>query len=266
MHRMKWIVLLGAVVFASAAHAQDVSDLFAALDVHYQEHPPVYPAAFATLAVKTVYDKDIPRSVQIHFDASQTVMIGRDLKGNYTDKGRFFDQEESAGMESTTRVLKTRIARNSPDWYVVDFSPGPSVDPHFIIHRVVGDSTVFLGKTACSLHLFIPGDGFLYTAGHVDNMFDMRRRYIIENGRLSETPQPYYSVGLETVTTGSLRLSSDPAGTDELMVLPSGTPVKVLLNKEKQYLIQGPFGLTGWTRIDSENYTTPIRHLIYRGD
>jgi len=265
MNRWKWMVIIGALYCTSVLPAQEVSDLFASLDAHYREHPPVYPSEFSSLAVKTVYDKYIPGGVQVHFNAAQSVIIDLDLKGSYSLKGNFWSEKESGGMEQTTRVLKTRIDNDFDDWYIIDFSPGMSLDPHFIIHRADVDSTVFLGKTNCCLHLFIPGDGFLYTAGHVNSMFDIRRRYTVEDGQLAEVPQTYYHVGLETVTTGSLRMSSDSEATTESIILPAGTPIKVLLNRGEFYLIAGPFGLTGWTHIGS-GYYTPIKHLVFRGD
>jgi len=96
-------------------------------------------------------------------------------------------------------------------------------------------------------------------------MFDMRRRYTIENDRLIKTPQPFYWVGLETVTTGPLALLSDQVQMTVADTLPAGTPITVLLNKDDFYLIRTPFGVTGWTAVKN-SYYTPIQHLIFRGD
>ncbi len=262
----RWKLLIPVVFFLCihSLQSQEVSDLFAALDSHYREHPPSFPLNLTSL-ISIIVSQEYPGGVRVHYFDPQTVVIDSSLGGSFGMNGKFFNAFESGNLDPTTRILKTRIDSNSEDKYIIDFTLGPSWDPHFIVHRVDGYSTAFMGKTGFCNNLFIPGDGFIYTTGHVNSMFDIRRRYAIQDDHLVETPQPFYRVGLETVTTGPLKLLSDPMSATILKILPAGTSITVLLNKDDLYLITTPFGLTGWAVIESPYYT-PIQHLIFRGD
>lgn len=270
MRRWQWLIAIAIVYCADSLLAQDVGALFAALETHYKEHPPSFPPNLTSLATKTVSEQF--GGIRIHYVENRAVLIDSFLGGQFDQNGGFHNSF-GAGETAipTTRILKTLIDNDSDSWYVFDFSPGPSGDPHFILHRVYEDSTVFLGRIPC-LDIFIPGDGTIYTAGHVNNMFDMRRLFTVESGgadiendRLTETPQPFYWVGLETVTTAPLALFSERLAAAPVDTLPAGTPITVLWNKDDFYLITTPFGVTGWAVVKS-SYYTPIQHLIFRGD
>ena len=115
--------------------------------------------------------------------------------------------------------------------------------------------------------IYIPGDGFIYTSGHADSIFDTRRKYAIRFGKLEEIVQPMLYVGLETVTTGRITLTRTKGGADLVAVLDAGTPVTVLVNDGDDYLILTPQCITGWMRIPQiDRYRTPLRYLMYRGD
>ncbi len=264
MRRLIGLIIITVACPAEDVLSQDVKDLFSALAAHYREHPPAFPAHWSSLRSKTV-SQEHGVDIQIRYVEGQAVVIDSSLGGWSGHDGSFhraYGSGETALSE--TRILKTRLDRDSEDGYLVDFSLGPSMDPHFIVHRVDEDSTIFVGKLFC-VNLFIPGDGAIYTAGHINNMFDIRRRFTVENDHLIQTPQPFYDVGLKTVTTGSLVLFSDQQRETVLDTLPPETPITVLLNKGDLYLIRTPFGLTGWAVVEHA-YDTPIRHLIFRGD
>ena len=278
MRCSRWLPVIAAVCCADSLLSQEVGDLFAALEAHYAEHPPSYPSTWTSLRSRTVSQK-FPGGVRIHYVEDGTAVYDSSLGGQFDHYGGFhrsFGSGETA--TPTTRILETQVDRASENWYVFDFSLGPSMDPHFIVHRVHGNSTAFVGRLYC-LDLFIPGDGAIYTAGHVNSMFDVRRRYAIEvgasaiidgdiateNDRLTEVPQPFYWVGLETVTTGPLALYSQQLAVAATDTLPAGTPITVLLNQDDLYLIRTDSGGTGWAVVES-SYYTPIRHLVFRGD
>lgn len=266
MKTLNLLVTIFFLCFSSVIYAQDVSDLFKTLDTHYQERPPLFPESFSSLTSKTVYDKYIPGGVKIHFNESDSAVLDINIKGFYNNSGKFIKYDpNSGGTDSSIRVLKTHINSKSDVQYYIDFNAGLSVDPHFIIMRAKGDSAVFVGETDWCLDIFIPGDGFIYTAGHTNNMFDTRRRYSVENDSLIETQQPFYYVGLKTVTTKEIKLSSTEDANDSFITIPAETPITVLINKGDSFLISDPFGITGWINIE-HTYYTPIKNLIFRGD
>lgn len=278
MIKAGWLTFIAALLAVWAASAQDVSDLFAGLEAHYRENPPSFPTAFDALEAKAV-SQQYPGGVRIHYVPEGVAVIDSSLGGYFGPTGVFCPAHGSGETaETATRILKARIGGATDHWLVFDFSMGPSMDPYFTVHRVNGDTTDFLGMIQC-LDLFIPGDGAIYAAGHVNGMFDCRRRYSIEQQRessaeqsdvphaycLVETPQPFFWVGLETLTTAPLPLFTEESALAASDTLPPGMPITVLLNKGDRYLLRLPFGVTAWTTVD-QSYYTPIRHLLYRGD
>ncbi|MBN1294207.1 MAG: SH3 domain-containing protein [Candidatus Latescibacteria bacterium] len=209
-------------------------------------------------------------NISIYFDASITNVIDTLLTGDF----------DNGGFGVNRRLLTTKILRDSDVTYTIDFSPGMSADPCFIIFRNDGYTLKRLTNGIIGgTQLIVPGDGFLYISGHTNNTFNQRRKYRIDGDTIFEVKQPCYYVGLESVTNREIKLWNDPDAEDEynlVATLPKGSQVIVLLKQIEQYpnytyLVRTPFGLTGWVRFKTEELfmwtdPNPIEGLFYRGD
>jgi hypothetical protein len=200
---------------------------------------------------------DIDGYVTLHYQKEGSELLNKKL-GSF---GEDFQQ-----------IVKTSIDVNSQSKYIISFSAGPSGDPTFLIERMDGNTLTEIGYIYC-LDLYIPGNGFLYSSGHTNNMFNTRTKWKIERGGLKEVPQPFYYVGLETRTLQPYTLYADEQLREQIAVLPADYDITVLLNKGELYLIKTAFGLTGWVKPKSVSQTdqpeyggSGIEGLYYAGD
>jgi len=238
--------------------------------------PPLYllaedqPAGFEHLTTFNIpntlgeyFDK-----ITIQFDTGISTVIDT----TYYDVDIDGDVLEELGLNR--RLIVTRIDRNDSALYTVDFSPGPSVDPNFRIYRNIGGELKRLTKPGIGgTHLIIPGDGFLYISGHTNNTFDHKRLFRVEGDEVIEVEQPFFYVGLQSVTNKEIVLTSLIG---QVATLPKGTPVTVLLKQNENsqqytYLVKTDFGLVGWVRFKPQelyiiNKPNPIEGLFFKGD
>jgi hypothetical protein len=167
-------------------------------------------------------------------------------------------------------TLLARYANSSiKDSIQIFFTEGPSADPAFIFGSKNGRT---IGRIS-ALALYITGDGWIYSEGHVNNMFNQRRKFRLQQDTVIEIHQPYYYVGLKTVTTDTVTLYTEKSGTGVTARLSKGAAVEVLLcdtennQSEKYYLIKTAFGLTGWLRLENDGgLQTVIKGLYFAGD
>ena len=180
----------------------------------------------------------------------------------------------NAGFGPRRRLIETRIDRNTETTYTIDFSPGPSVDPNFIIFRNIGNELKKLTRGGIGgTQLIVPGDEFLYISGHTNNTFDQYRIFRIDVDEIIEVEQSFYYVGLQSVTNKEILIWNENS---VIAILPKGTPIHVLLMKNEQYpnfsyLVKTETGLVGWVRFKPEelymwNKPNPIEGLYYNGD
>ncbi|MFN3528324.1 MAG: hypothetical protein ACK417_00200 [Bacteroidia bacterium] len=121
-----------------------------------------------------------------------------------------------------------------------------------------------------ALNIVIPGNGSMYTSGHL-NEFNVRRKFTLEGRSFRENDQPFYYVGLKSVTLREVKLYSDKALTTTLAVLPSGYEIEVLLAEQafdnKIYLVRTSYGLIGWAGLKAEQYKSiDVEGLFYNND
>jgi hypothetical protein len=162
-------------------------------------------------------------------------------------------------------VIKTRLIPSSPIEYLIQYSAGPSADPSFIIYRLDADSAVWITDIPC-LNLYVPDNGQLYSSGHINNYFDTRRKYAVYPDSIVEVPQPFYFVGIETVTLKPVTLYSNIELTNVVAVLPTNSPTYVVASRDDYFLVRTPFGLFGWTRIEHGYGPVTFRDIYFAGD
>jgi len=175
------------------------------------------------------------------------------------------DIRKEPGVGSVNRVLRTKLNLNSNDYFLIEFSPGPSDDPSFTIYKEIKhDSLLNTGSIGCN-QIYLPGNGYIYTIRRNDDMFSRRQKFVVTHDKLLEIKQSYYYVGIKTITIEDVDLFADINLMIPLAFLPQNTQVEIVLNKGDKYLIKTPFGLVGWIKVKATN-KTPFKDLTFHGD
>jgi len=190
--------------------------------------------------------------INVFYNASTSEVINKDY---------------STPLAKRTRVLRTKISKESTDEYFIDYNSGVSADPSFSIYTIEnGEEKPLFGVGG--LEIRIPGDGNVYVSGHTNNMFNKRRKFTLKNGGLEEVIQPFYYVGLNTETTQEVTLLSNIDFKNPVITLAPGSKVEVLINKGEYYLVKTPYGITGWVYIfgGAHQAISPIKGIYYAGD
>jgi|CXWL01.1.fsa_nt_gi hypothetical protein len=188
----------------------------------------------------------------IHYDPQVSELVNKTLS---SDDDPF----------TAVRVLRTRLDRTKDGWYFVDYSEGASADPELIITPEGRDEAAV---TLPGLHFYLPGNGALYTSGHVDTMFDEHRKYTVKGAAITETKQPFLAVGLEGKAKKDLTIYATPAQTDAVATIAKGSTMTILLaDGADHYLVRTAFGLVGWVMIPADSQEAAvIDGLYYAGD
>ena len=98
-------------------------------------------------------------------------------------------------------------------------------------------------------------------------MFNMRRKFLLKNNSCIEVKQPFYYVGLKTITLKPIQLYRSKEQKEIIAKLFSNSPIEVLINSGEFYLLKSSFGLVGWIKIpETLIQTSPIKGLYFAGD
>jgi hypothetical protein len=121
-----------------------------------------------------------------------------------------------------------------------------------------------------ALHIVIHGNGTLYTSGHLGE-FDLKQKYSFNGKTFVEDKQPFYYVGLKSVTLNEVKIYGDKQMTRLIAVLPKGAEIEVLVAEvpfgNKLYLVRTGFGLTGWAPLKVDQYkSVDVEGLFYNND
>lgn len=205
---------------------------------------------------------DKQSEIFIKYNSASTTVINKKL-GELDKNDPLFDDEYG---EYDIKLIKTKI--NSTDYFNVVFSWGASGDPNFTFYNSQTNQSVF---TVYALNLYITGNGNIYTAGHTNNDFNTRKKYIYQNNTFKEVEQPYYYVGLQTKTLKPVTLYKTEDLKNSIANLPANYNIEVLLNKKETslYLIKTDFGLIGWVKVISSMQGSGngnIAGIYYAGD
>jgi hypothetical protein len=157
------------------------------------------------------------------------------------------------------------------DSLYVLFSHGPSADPSFGIGTKVGK---MLG-TVNGLEFYLTNNGTFYVNGHTNNLFNKKRKFQIKSDTIAEVVQPFYYVGLQSVTLKDIVLYKDKTGNEVVASLPKGYKIEVVLTDygrpdfelEDHFLVRSEYGLMGWVRLNKEeSWDKTIKGLFFAGD
>lgn len=210
---------------------------------------------------------DVDKSMQvfIKYESANTQLIQKKLSQLPTNDPQYSDDD----MESdNVKVMETTLDVKSKERYIIVYSPGLSADPAFIFYKKSKP------EKACfsvgGLGLYLTGNGTFYVTGHINNTFDIHRKFKIENDSILEVKQPFHYVGLKTKTNQPITLFADKEQKEIVAQLPSGCNIEVLLSDTEEdftYLIKTEFGLIGWTHFDMIfQKDIQIKGLYFRGD
>jgi hypothetical protein len=162
------------------------------------------------------------------------------------------------------KLLKTRLQTDSSTEYFVVFSYGPSFDPVFKFYR--DDNLSEPAFSIYALKLYITGSA-IYSAGHTNNYFNMRRKFVVQQNKLVEVEQPFYYVGLKTKTLKPIKLSDNNGKVVATLTKDYNIEVLMYDAEQKKFLVSTEFGLTGWVFLkDVGTMPYPIDKLFYNGD
>lgn len=160
-------------------------------------------------------------------------------------------------------------ADNVKDSLNIIYSQGMSADPEFII---ASKSDRIIGRFSC-IEFYINSLGAIYTSGHVNNMFDKRKKFQVQADTVLEVGQPYSFVGLKGKALRDATLYKDKTGDAIVAQVPKGYEIEILLTEfsTKDYdtnlifLVKTEFGLVGWLRLEGFSDRV-IQGLYYAGD
>ncbi len=162
------------------------------------------------------------------------------------------------------KLLKTRLQNGSATEYYVVFSYGPSFDPEFRFYR--DDNLSEPAFSIYALKLYITGAA-IYSAGHTNNYFNMRRKFVVQQNKLDEVEQPFYYVGLKTKTLKPIKLSDNNGKVVATLTKDYNIEVLIYDGEQKKFLVSTEFGLTGWVLLkDVGIMPYSIDKLYYNGD
>lgn len=212
------------------------------------------------LSTLTIQDKLLfgyfPDGITVEYDKALAIVINQPLEEEYfRETGEYIQK----------RLITTRLAAADSVVYTVDFTPGLSLDPMFIILGDVSGELKRIGNVD-GLYIAFPGDGFFYVTGHTNNCFDQRRKFTVRDGAIVEIRQPFYYVGLQTAAKANIDIYRDTGLTQIVEHIASGTPITVVANDGDFYLIKTPRDILGWTKIDVGQKDTAIGGLFFFGD
>lgn len=221
-----------------------------------QEKEPDVAASFPglkSMAVDGQGEEFSPISQKVSYDSGLTKVINKVLNPG----------EE--GAPEVKRLISTKLDRNAESVHFIDFDPGPSADPQFII--VDEKSGKKVGEIAAD-SLVMPGNGFIYAIARSNHLHLERRKYAVKNGGLKELEQPFAYVGLTSKAKVPLTLTAGKDGGETIANIPKDGALEVVIRDGDHLLIKTPVGLLGWwkmkTDVTADN--AEIEGIYYAGD
>lgn len=173
-------------------------------------------------------------------------------------------------VEDNTVVAEIKINSYDENSYLLLYSPGPSADPTFMITEKKDPSKVYCSFMATEI--YIPGNGNIYTEGHTNSFFNIKRKYKFNERKTYEIKQQYYYCGMKTVTLKPVKLYKSSEMKTISAYLPVNYNVTVILMHgddvdkagDVRFLLSTDFGLTGWVSLSFGPQI--LKGIYYAGD
>lgn len=204
--------------------------------------------------------------ITVRYNKSLAVVIGKPIT-KYADDHPF---NEDKVLMTEYIFLKTKFSPQSEE-FIIGFSGGASCDLNFPVYN---PETFELIDRIWAEELIIPGNGFLYSKGHNNSEFTIRKKYRFEGNEIKEIVPEFYYVGLKTRTLKPLVIYTDEDQTIVLARVPENYEIEVLAAKKSKeedwswnYLLKTAFGLVGWTKIEAGKINSlDVEGIYFSGD
>lgn len=237
--RLLPLVAVGLSLSLASAHAEEKSKKAA--------------AAFPGLKTLAITGGDSATPEQLSYDAELSKVINKPVG----------PKDETA--PEVKRLISTRLNRDSEARHFIDFDPGPSADPSFVItDEKSGQQVGSIGADS----LVVPGNGFIYALGRSNNLHLVRQKFAVRDGKLVEIEQPFLYVGLESKAKVPLTLTAKKGEGEVIANIPKGDALEVVLSDKEYLLIKTQFGLVGWFKMKTDVMpdNAEIEGIYYAGD
>jgi hypothetical protein len=222
-------------------------------------------------------DKSIfPNLTKISIDTTYNVVFGYDKKTSrlinkpcyLLNKNDPLHCDKDSVLAEWTLVAKFKMG-NRKDSLNIIYSEGMSADPGFVVST---KADKIIQRFSC-IEFYINSLGTIYTSGHVNNMYDRRRKFQINEDTITEIKQPYNFVGLKGKALRDIILYKDKTGNEIVAQIPAGYEIEILLAEsvtkdfemDTNFLVKTEFGLVGWLRLEGSSDNV-IEGLYYAGD
>jgi len=190
------------------------------------------------------------------------------LQANYESAEYIKEFEGEFG--TSIPIAYVRISKNQKHKILLTFTEGYSGDPAYEFYKTENKKHIYLFSMN-GTSVYIPGNGNIYIAGHTNNMFDKRKKYVFKDGEAIEVAQALYYVGLKAKCSKNVQIYSDFNCTKKLAIIAKNSEIEVVAAEfselDMKYLIKTPFGLMGWWHIDIQYPASEIiSELFFIGD
>jgi len=202
----------------------------------------------------------------IKYDPTISYIIVKQYKELDSDYNNTFPLDEADGCyEDSWIILKTKLDRKTDKYYYITFLICPETE--FYIYEEGNKEPT---DKLFALNLVIPGNGAVYTSGHMGN-FDVRQKFEFTNGKFLEVKQPYYYVGLKSKTLNTINIYQTKDCKKLIATLPKNHEIEILLTDESFtpsfYLVRTSFGLVGWAKLRAgQHESIDVEGLFYNND
>ena len=227
-------------------------------------------AAGQTKPPKKSFDHLTTRQVKHHREASfsldtLTAILYNGKFEELKKKPAGFSAEDFECEVGTIVIADVLLDKQTQRRAVLTYGTCPESEFYLYDRKTKG-----LIQSFSALHIVIQGNGALYTSGHLDE-FNARHKYSFNGKTFVEDEQPFYYVGLKSVTLNEVKIYGDRQLSRVIAVLPKGAEIEVLVaeqpSRNKIYLVRTRFGVTGWAPLRVDQYkSVDVEGLFYNND
>ena len=187
--------------------------------------------------------------------------------------------DESFGSGEEDIVLGTIDLSGKNEIYYVLLSDFPSYDISYTFYkyeRIKNKKTpqeyIEPDFSIYAPSVIIPSNGNIYSYGHNNNSYSLKKKYLYKEGKIVELKQPFNYVGIAANSLKEQTIYSDFSLSSPLYKISKGSPVTIVaihedIEKNKEYfVVASEFGLVGYTQIDHSQTENQFSGFYYNGD
>ena len=235
--------------------------LFLAINLTSFSQTKLYFPNLTRVSIDTTY------KVFFSYDKKFTRIINKPCY-SLDKKDPLYCEDNSLGVWTVVAVFKNENIKDSVN---IIYSEGLSADPEF---EVTTKTSKLISRFSC-VEFYINRSGTIYTSGHLNSIYNRRRKFQIQDYTILEIKQPYNFVGLKGKTLKAITLYKDKIGNETVAQIPKDYEIEILLADEStkdfdidyNFLVKTDFGLVGWLRLTNDDiYGNILKDLYYAGD